>query len=277
MKETISRPHRAVGKRLFPARPSYREIRDSEADEAYQETKTSKKRRHAAAERGFGQQIQYNDEKYRHLLFDLDGTLTDPMEGITRSVQYALRHFGIEVSDLRELCPFIGPPFAESFRTFYGFDDRQTSEAVAVSREYFTEKGIFENRLYDGMDALLDTLASSGYTLCVATSKPRVFAERILDHFGIAPYFSFVGGTGLDGSLPTKADVIAHVLAGSNITDRGTALMIGDRKYDILGAKTIGIDSAGVLYGYGDRAELEAAGADYILPAIPDLEELLLE
>lgn len=169
-------------------------------------------------------------KKYRHLLFDLDGTLTDPMEGITRSVQYALRHFGIEVSDLRELCPFIGPPFAESFRTFYGFDDRQISEAVAVSREYFTEKGIFENRLYDGMDELLDTLASNGYTLCVATSKPRVFAERILDHFGIAPYFSFVG-----------------------------------------------IDSAGVLYGYGDRAELEAAGADYILPAIPDLEELLLE
>ena len=216
-------------------------------------------------------------KKYRHLLFDLDGTLTDPMEGITRSVQHALRHFGIEVSDLRELCPFIGPPFAESFRTFYGFDDRQTSEAVAISREYFTEKGSFENRLYDGMDELLDTLTSSGYTLCVATSKPRVFAERILDHFGIAPYFSFVGGTGLDGSLPTKADVIAHVLAGSNITDRGTALMIGDRKYDILGAKTVGIDSAGVLYGYGDRAELEAAGADYILPAIPDLEELLLE
>ena len=129
----------------------------------------------------------------------------------------------------------------------------------------------------ESANALLDTLASNGYTLCVATSKPRVFAERILDHFGIARYFSFVGGTGLDGSLPTKADVIAHVLAGSNITDRGTALMIGDRKYDILGAKTIGIDSAGVLYGYGDRAELEAAGADYILPAIPDLEELLLE
>ena len=112
-------------------------------------------------------------KKYRHLLFDLDGTLTDPMEGITRSVQYALRHFGIEVSDLRELCPFIGPPFAESFRTFYGFDDRQTSEAVAVSREYFTEKGIFENRLYDGMDELLDTLASSGYCLLYTSPSPR--------------------------------------------------------------------------------------------------------
>ena len=143
-------------------------------------------------------------KKYRHLLFDLDGTLTDPMEGITRSVQHALRHFGIEVSDLRELCPFIGPPFAESFRTFYGFDDRQTSEAVAVSREYFTEKGIFENRLYDGMDELLDTLTSSGYTLCVATSKPRVFAERILDHFGIAPYFSFGGSEPSSPVPPTK-------------------------------------------------------------------------
>ena len=110
-------------------------------------------------------------KKYRHLLFDLDGTLTDPMEGITRSVQHALRHFGIEVSDLRELCPFIGPPFAESFRTFYGFDDRQTSEAVAVSREYFTEKGIFENRLYDGMDELLDTLTSSVYPLLVSVSS----------------------------------------------------------------------------------------------------------
>lgn len=121
MKERTSRPHyphRAVGKRPFPARPSYREIRDSEAAEAYQTTKTSKKRRYTAAERGFRQRFPYNDEKYRHLLFDLDGTLTDPMEGITRSVQYALRHFGIEVSDLRELCPFIGPPFAESFRTF---------------------------------------------------------------------------------------------------------------------------------------------------------------
>ena len=113
-------------------------------------------------------------KKYRHLLFDLDGTLTDPMEGITRSVQHALRHFGIEVSDLRELCPFIGPPFAESFRTFYGFDDRQTSEAVAVSREYFTEKGIFENRLYDGMDELLDTLTSNNATATFLFSEEQL-------------------------------------------------------------------------------------------------------
>lgn len=118
MKETISRPHRAVGKRLFPARPSYREIRDSEADEAYQETKTSKNDDTPLPSGVSDNKFNTMTKKYRHLLFDLDGTLTDPMEGITRSVQYALRHFGIEVSDLRELCPFIGPPFAESFRTF---------------------------------------------------------------------------------------------------------------------------------------------------------------
>ena len=216
-------------------------------------------------------------KKYRHLLFDLDGTLTDPMEGITRSVQYALRHFGIEVSDLRELCPFIGPPFAESFRTFYGFDDRQTSEAVAVSREYFTEKGIFET----GSTTEWTSCSTRSQAADIRSASPRrspgYSPSGSSTTSASPPYFSFVGGTGLDGSLPTKADVIAHVLAGSNITDRGTALMIGDRKYDILGAKTVGIDSAGVLYGYGDRAELEAAGADYILPAIPDLEELLLE
>lgn len=198
------------------------------------------------------------------------------MEGITRSVQHALRHFGIEVSDLRELCPFIGPPFAESFRTFYGFDDRQTSEAVAVSREYFTEKASSKPALRRDGRAARHAHKQRIYALRRHVEAPgiRRADPRPLRH---RPYFSFVGGTGLDGSLPTKADVIAHVLAGSNITDRGTALMIGDRKYDILGAKTVGIDSAGVLYGYGDRAELEAAGADYILPAIPDLEELLLE
>ena len=215
-------------------------------------------------------------KNYRHLLFDLDGTLTDPMEGITRSVQHALRHFGIEVNDLRELCPFIGPPFADSYREFYGFNDEQIREAVTVSREYFAEKGIFENRLYDGMNELLGELVTAGHTLYVATSKPRVFAEKILDHFGIARYFTYVGGTGLDGSLPTKADVIAHVLSENNIIDRKSALMIGDRKYDILGAKTVGIDSVGVLYGYGDRAELEAARADYIAATISGLRNLLV-
>lgn len=149
---------------------------------------------------------------YTHLLFDLDGTLTDPMEGITRSVQYSLRHFGIEVTDLRSLTPFIGPPLAESFREFYGFDDGRIPEAIRLMREYFSERGWRENRLYDGMPQLLERLCASGLTLAVATSKPAVFARRILDHFDLARYFAFVGGAELDGSRQAKADVIAHVL-----------------------------------------------------------------
>ena len=166
---------------------------------------------------------------YTHLLFDLDGTLTDPMEGITRSVQYSLRHFGIEVTDLRSLTPFIGPPLAESFREFYGFDDGRIPEAIRLMREYFSERGWRENRLYDGMPQLLERLCASGLTLAVATSKPAVFARRILDHFDLARYFAFVGGAELDGSRQAKADVIAHVLQGLGGVDPATCLMIGDR------------------------------------------------
>jgi|GEM_PF-68078 len=173
---------------------------------------------------------------YTHLLFDLDGTLTDPMEGITRSVQYSLRHFGIEVTDLRSLTPFIGPPLAESFREFYGFDDGRIPEAIRLMREYFSERGWRENRLYDGMPQLLERLCASGLTLAVATSKPAVFARRILDHFDLARYFAFVGGAELDGSRQAKADVIAHVLQGLGGVDPATCLMIGDRRHDVAGA-----------------------------------------
>ena len=163
-------------------------------------------------------------------------TLTDPMEGITRSVQYSLRHFGIEVTDLRSLTPFIGPPLAESFREFYGFDDGRIPEAIRLMREYFSERGWRENRLYDGMPQLLERLCASGLTLAVATSKPAVFARRILDHFDLARYFAFVGGAELDGSRQAKADVIAHVLQGLGGVDPATCLMIGDRRHDVAGA-----------------------------------------
>ena len=143
---------------------------------------------------------------YDYLLFDLDGTLTDPMEGITRSVQYALRHFGIEVEDLCTLTPFIGPPLAESFRTFYGFSEERIPEAIRTMREYFGERGWRENRVYDGMPQLLGTLQRAGYTLAVATSKPTLFAQRILDHFDLARWFVFVGGAEMDGHRQAKAD-----------------------------------------------------------------------
>lgn len=215
--------------------------------------------------------------RYAHLLFDLDGTLTDPMEGITRSVRYALRHFGIEVTDLHSLTPFIGPPLAESFREFYGFDDERIPEAIRVMREYFNERGWCENRLYDGMPQLLGRLQATGHTLAVATSKPVVFARRILDHFDLTRYFSFVGGAEMDGRRQAKAEVIAHVLQELQIADPATCLMIGDRRHDIAGAAAVGMDSCGVLWGYGSREELTEAGATCIAADLGGLEQLIID
>lgn len=213
---------------------------------------------------------------YRHLLFDLDGTLTDPMEGITRSVRHALRHFGIETADLRTLTPFIGPPLAESFRDFCGFDETRIPEAIRVMREYFDARGWRENRPYDGIACLLDRLQQAGYRLYVATSKPTVFAERILRHFDLIRYFLFVGGAELNGSRQAKSDVIGHVLDRNGIADADACLMIGDRRHDIEGAAAIGMDACGVLWGYGSREELTAARATYLADAPDDLAALLL-
>ncbi len=214
-------------------------------------------------------------KEYSYILFDLDGTLTDPMEGITRSVQFALKHFGIEAG-LQELCRFIGPPLKDSFVEFYHFSEEEAELAVMHYRKYFEVQGIFENKPYEGIPQLLDDLKSAGKTLLVATSKPTVFAKQILDHFGLAPYFVFVGGSELDGRRTKKAEVIGYVLDYMNILSLQSAVMVGDRKHDILGAKAIGIDSIGVLYGYGDKGELVDAGADYLASDIKALQELLL-
>lgn len=216
-------------------------------------------------------------KKYPYLLLDLDGTITDPMVGITRSVEYALNHFGIQVNDIRELCPFIGPPLLDSFREFYHFSDEQAQEAILKYRERFADTGIYENVLYEGMREFLEEAAEKGHTLMLATSKPTVFAKRILKYFDIGHYFSFVAGSGLDGSFHTKTDVIRHVLESNRLIDLSSAVMIGDRKHDIIGAKATGIDSVGVLYGYGNREELEKAGADSIVNSIEELHSLLLD
>ena len=210
-------------------------------------------------------------KEYKYILLDLDGTITDPMIGITRCVEYALNHFGIQVNDLRELCPFIGPPLLDSFRDFYHFTDEQAKEATEKYRERFADTGIYENKLYDGMKDFLEEATRQGRILMLATSKPTVFAKRILDYFDIARYFTFVAGSGLDGSFYTKGDVIRHVLESNNLTDHLSVVMIGDRKHDIIGAKENRLDSIGVLYGYGDREELSQAGADYIVEDIAGL------
>ncbi|MEG0689101.1 MAG: HAD family hydrolase [Hungatella sp.] len=210
-----------------------------------------------------------------YVLFDLDGTLTDPMIGITKSVQYALHAYGIEVEDLRELCPFIGPPLKDSFIEFYQFSETQASEAIQKYREYFAVTGLYENLEYPGIKEMLSHLRAAGKILLVATSKPELFARQILEHFQLDPYFEDIGGSNMDETRVKKADVIAYLLEKNHITDPTRVVMVGDRKHDILGAKALGIDSVGVLYGYGDRAELELAGADHIVATVAELEALL--
>ena len=208
------------------------------------------------------------------LLFDLDGTLTDPMVGITSSVQYALEKFGIHVRYLKELIPFIGPPLAESFQKFYGFSKEDAEKAIQYYREYYAPKGIFENEVYEGIPEMLAHLTEAGFTLLVATSKPTVFARKVLKHFGMEDYFSFVGGSELDGSRTKKAEVISYILKTCGIEAK-EAIMIGDRRHDIEGGKACGLESVGVLYGYGTEQELTEAGADHIIRTVAELEDYL--
>ena len=210
----------------------------------------------------------------QYLLFDLDGPLTDPMVGITSSVQYALEKFGIHVRYLKELIPFIGPPLAESFQKFYGFSKEDAEKAIQYYREYYAPKGIFENEVYEGIPEMLAHLTEAGFTLLVATSKPTVFARKVLKHFGMEDYFSFVGGSELDGSRTKKAEVISYILKTCGIEAK-EAIMIGDRRHDIEGGKACGLESVGVLYGYGTEQELTEAGADHIIRTVAELEDYL--
>ena len=209
--------------------------------------------------------------KYKYYLFDLDGTLTDPGIGITNSVMYALEKFDIHVSDRKELYPFIGPPLVDSFEKYFGFDEKQAFQAVEYYREYFREDGIFENVVYEGIPEMLGELKSRGAIVALATSKPYEFSVRILDHFDLHQYFDFVGAATMDGRISRKADVISHLIDKLRENEKSSILMIGDRDQDIDGAKANGLQSAGVLWGYGSREELMDAGADYIVSAPSDI------
>lgn len=212
---------------------------------------------------------------YKCILFDLDGTLTDPGVGITNSVAYALKKYGIVVEDTRDLFKFIGPPLHESFEAYYRFSKEEAFKAVEYYREYYRERGIFENLLYDGIRDLLEFLHSRGYILAVATSKPEVFAKQILDHFALSKYFTYIAGSNLDGTRTKKAEVIDYALHSCGVHEASSAIMIGDREHDIFGAKAVGIDSIGVLFGYGSRAELENAQATYIAERVKDIQPIL--
>lgn len=212
--------------------------------------------------------------KKDYLLFDLDGTLTDPKEGITKSVRHALHAFGIEAENLDDLCCFIGPPLKDSFMEYYGFTESDAQKAVEIFREYFSSQGIFENKVYEGTRESLEALVKSGKKLYVASSKPEVFVRMILKHFELDSYFEFMGGADFEEIRVKKADVIRYVLDTCGIRDISKTVMIGDRKHDILGAKEFGMESVGVLYGYGSREELTKAGADFLVESIFGLQNL---
>ena len=212
---------------------------------------------------------------YQYILFDLDGTLTNSELGITKSVQHALKKFGIEVEDRTLLRPFIGPPLGESFQVYYGLSKEESEQAIKYYRERFSVKGLYENEVYEGVEKMLQTLKESGKKLILATSKPEKFTILILEHFDLLKYFDFVAGATMDGSRGEKADVIRYALELSGIEDKSNVIMIGDRKFDILGAKENGLASMGVLYGFGDYEELTTAGADYIAETAEDIVKIL--
>ena len=209
------------------------------------------------------------------VLFDLDGTLTDPAYGITRSIAHALAAVGRPVDDPDTLRHHIGPPLQYLFADL-GLDDGEIDAAITAYRERYTASGMFENALIPGIAELLDRLVAAGATLAVATSKPTPFAETILEHFAVRAPFAFVAGATLDGSRSHKDDVIAHALDELGAPRAGTVVMVGDREHDVFGAREHGIEAIGVLWGYGSRRELAAAGAAAIVETVDALATLLL-
>lgn len=214
--------------------------------------------------------------RWRAVLFDLDGTLTDPKRGITRSIQYALRKRGIAPPDADALEPFIGPPLEQSFRERLGFAASDARRAVEDYREYFSLQGLYENEIYEGIPALLRDLRASGRSVCLATSKPTVFAERILEHFDLTKHFDLVVGSHLDGTRVDKSEIVATALAGISADSSGRAVMVGDREHDVQGARANGIDAIAVTYGYGSREELHAASPTSLAATVEELRLLLL-
>lgn len=215
------------------------------------------------------------ERPYDLILFDLDGTLTDPKPGITRCVQYALARSGVTVANPAELTPFIGPPLAESFARFYGFDAAQSRRAIELYRERFSTVGLYENALYPGIPEMLQRLVSQGITLAIASSKPTAFVERILAHFALDTYFSAVGGSNLDHTRVAKDEVVQYVLSLLPEFEARCTVMVGDREHDVFGARTHGIATIAAGYGYGSADELAAANPLAIAASVEELGLLL--
>jgi len=213
---------------------------------------------------------------YKTFLFDLDGTLTDPKEGIINSVLYALEKIGIEEVNISELDSFIGPPIQQSFVDRYNMNEIEVERAVFYFREYL-KSGLLENKVYDGIATLLQELKDAGNRLFVATSKPTVFAKQVIEHFQLTSFFEEIVGSNLDGTRIKKEEIIAHILETNEELKKEEMVMIGDRKHDVIGANSNGIASIGVLYGYGSEIELSDAGAIHIVKDVEELQSVCIE
>ena len=211
------------------------------------------------------------------ILFDLDGTLTDPAEGIAGSFAFALQHYGVQIEDQRTLHRFIGPPLLTTFQEHFGYDREKALEATKYFRQWYSATGWLQNVPYPGIRQLLQALHAAGKTLVVATSKPEQLAVRILEHFDLAKYFTVICGAPMDESVhSTKATVVREAMERAGIQDPMDAVMVGDRHHDTEGARENGIETVGILYGYGDRAEHEACGTKWIAEDTETLLQLLL-
>ena len=209
---------------------------------------------------------------YQNVLFDLDGTLTDPREGITRSIQYGLSKMGIYEPDLSKLEHFIGPPLLQAFMATYGFDEARAWEAMGFYRERFAVTGLYENHVFDGVTPLLEELVGQGRQLFIATSKPQVYAREIARHFDFARHFNVIYGSELDGTRTHKVELIRHLLTEQGL-DPAQTLMIGDRKHDLIGARENGLDAAAVGYGFGSFEELSAFAPTYHFQTLVQLHQ----
>ena len=216
---------------------------------------------------------------YQYILFDLDGTLTDPREGITKSVQYALAHMGIDEPDLTKLEPFIGPPLMDSFMEYYGFSLEEAQKATEFYRENFTVKGLYQNELFEGVPEMLQSLKAKGRVIAIASSKPEAFVQRILDNFEISQYFDYVCGSTMNEKRTKKEEVIEELLRRMNLSEeeKKQMLMVGDRKFDVEGAAYFGIPCLGLTLGFAAEGELEKAGAAAIVDSIKGIEEFVLK
>lgn len=210
---------------------------------------------------------------WKYILLDLDGTITNPQEGIFRCIRYALESLGWQTPDEQTLRKFVGPPLSVGFQDIMGMSPDEAELATNKYRERYRRDGLFEASLYSGIDRVLQHLSDSGCQISLASSKPEEFSGRILEHFGVAQYFQEITGDTLRGERHTKQAVIEEALRRLQVTDEEKAkvLMIGDRKYDILGAKACGIASLGVYFGFAERGELEEAGADYTVQTVEEL------